>query len=958
MRRHRDFNAALLIAFAPLVYFLPATIGRIVLADADATVFGMPLRILTAEMIREGHLPLWNPYIFCGMPLFASAQAGTLFPLNWGFLIAPPNLAMNITVLLSYAAAGVGAFLYARRSGSNLLGASVTAVVWQFCGVGIGHIAHTNMLHIYAVLPWILWSVDGYLVRPSRLAGALIALIVALGVFAGYPQNLAYSLILASIYVFVHPTPDRQVPWRTRLLAIAFLGIGLLLGGVQIVPILELLQNSMRASVTYDYFASYSLPPVFLLSWFAPYIVGGGDGTLFRAPYTGEPLYPEYAAYVAIAPLILAVVAPFLGRDGRTRFWMWTVLICLLLALGRFLPFEMYRLVYHVPVLHLFRVPARHLMEVDFALAVLAGRAITRLPEVRSSRRLFVTGAATLVVLFLTWSAVTWLRPAIFKMARPGPITLLRAPELFMPLLLAGISAWAVWRFARGRRFAGATLFVVVACDLALWGQFAGWRIGSLRPADHRFATPDFVKDLRREIAQSGPLRILSVDRSLGDAVAQAPATPGIDINLQPDVYMVHRIENAAGYDGFGFKRYSTLAGDMKIWGELPDGRRSLSVSRELDLLNVRYLIAAPPSGAALGPLTANTRLGDFLFAPTDLGLPFLENETRIEFNTPPVGATRVALVTNLAWAADLPDGTVVGRIVLRTDAGRSYSFDIRVGIETSEWAYDRPDLVMRHSRTPIALSGRAEAPGATFESHSYLASFRLPERNIVAGGSIEVAQVADAPKLGLGIQRVSLIDEVENRTFPLRSEWLSRPQDKEMRAVTSRWPERKRGENVVIHENRQALPRTWLAYQAQVLPDERMLDVIRTGKLPDGSEWNPARTVLVADSPRSLSGSNGASEGDTQITRYEPNEVEIAVRTPSPAVLVLADNYYPGWRVSVDGKKAKLLRVDYNLRGVELPPGEHKVRFTYLPRSFMTGAAVSVLTAAALAIWCVRRGP
>ena len=56
---------------------------------------------------------------------------------------------------------------------------------------------------------------------------------------------------------------------------------------------------------------------------------------------------------------------------------------------------------------------------------------------------------------------------------------------------------------------------------------------------------------------------------------------------------MMYGVENAAGYDGFGLARYSRLAGDMKIWGDLTDAKRTLgSESRELDLLNVRYLLA------------------------------------------------------------------------------------------------------------------------------------------------------------------------------------------------------------------------------------------------------------------------------------------------------------------------------------------------------------------------------
>src|SRR5205807_3235875 len=73
------------------------------------------------------------------------------------------------------------------------------------------------------------------------------------------------------------------------------------------------------------------------------------------------------------------------------------------------------------------------------------------------------------------------------------------------------------------------------------------------------------------------------------------PASHSTDWVLwtQPDVCMMHGIQNAAGYDGFGLMRYSRLAGDMKVWGELTDPDATLrGPGRAVDLLNVRYLIS------------------------------------------------------------------------------------------------------------------------------------------------------------------------------------------------------------------------------------------------------------------------------------------------------------------------------------------------------------------------------
>jgi hypothetical protein len=63
------------------------------------------------------------------------------------------------------------------------------------------------------------------------------------------------------------------------------------------------------------------------------------------------------------------------------------VIVGLLLAFGGNAPLSLNRIVYFVPVLNLFRVPARHLMEVHFAVAMLAGRGLTVLVEYRQESK-------------------------------------------------------------------------------------------------------------------------------------------------------------------------------------------------------------------------------------------------------------------------------------------------------------------------------------------------------------------------------------------------------------------------------------------------------------------------------------------------------------------------------------------------------------------------------------------
>src|ERR1043165_4396667 len=99
VRIKSDTLAALVVALAPILYFLPAVTGRVTLAPDDGLLFNVPLRVAAAQITLSGSLPLWNPYIFSGMPLFASAQGGLLFPLNWFYFAFPTIAATNLMVV-------------------------------------------------------------------------------------------------------------------------------------------------------------------------------------------------------------------------------------------------------------------------------------------------------------------------------------------------------------------------------------------------------------------------------------------------------------------------------------------------------------------------------------------------------------------------------------------------------------------------------------------------------------------------------------------------------------------------------------------------------------------------------------------------------------------------------------------------------------------------------------------
>lgn len=149
---------------------------------------------------------------------------------------------------------------------------------------------------------------------------------------------------------------------------------------------------------------------------------------------------------------------------------------------------------------------------------------------------------------------------------------------------------------------------------------------------------------------------------------------------------------------------------------------------------------------------------------------------------------------------------------------------------------------------------------------------------------------------------------------------------------------------DLAIYENERALPRAFVASECRVATDgpSALAALFDPG-------FQPARTVVVEAEDGEAPRCQGAGAGGTAtVVAYGAHEVTIHASAPTGGWLVLSDTYYPGWQATLDGAPTPIYPADYALRAVELPPGDHVVAFSYAPRSFRVGLAISL---AALAV-------
>jgi len=146
------------------------------------------------------------------------------------------------------------------------------------------------------------------------------------------------------------------------------------------------------------------------------------------------------------------------------------------------------------------------------------------------------------------------------------------------------------------------------------------------------------------------------------------------------------------------------------------------------------------------------------------------------------------------------------------------------------------------------------------------------------------------------------------------------------------------------LYRLERTVPRTYVAWSAVAEKNPLI-----TLKRLSSQDFNPLKEVILEE-PLSIPASD-SFESQVKILRYEHQRVTIQAALNSSGILVLADSFYPGWKVYVNGEENRILRTNLFFRGVLVPPGEHLVEFRYQPYWFKAGLGLSIATASFLLV-------
>lgn len=885
--------ALALVAAWPFVFYWRASLGLGIFYFGDIARFFYPTRVLYANALSAGRLPLWAPEMLMGFPLLAEMQTGALYPPHLLlYRLLPIDLAINYDILLHLAWLATGIYLFARTRGLSTAGSTIAAFAFAAGGFGAGRITHMSVLAVAAWLPWSLLVYERW--RQGHRFGYWLLLVVvfALQFVAGHPQFILLNVMTFTVYVggAVLGLLDsrREIGAPTNALArnaildlLPLLTIAFAAGiaAVQLLPTAELAESSARAGgVSEAFFTEFSYNPLYLALLVDPFVLGN--------PYPRVSV--EVVAYLGAMPLLLAGIAVLVRRGRATWFWLGFAAGSFLLALGGLNP--LYRELRFVPVLNFFRVPARFLFPMSFALAMLAGSGFDSLRALAPAQK--PTAAAKIIALIFA-ALLMLVLVLVQTLDVEGWVEAWRflAPIFFAFAFYVLLRAWSgkIGGASLGALAIGATLL-----DLSAFGAVYAQTFNEVAPRADIFSVPRVLTNLNL----AAGARTLTSEWKL-------PPVPEMRESLYPNLNAAFSVQAAGGYGPLVPRRTQDYLDGLS--------------PPMLDLLGVRYYLIPQDL-----PVDAKSEAAD-------LYDPFLANpvENKLEFAA--TEATGLEVDSSLSQSASLPNGYVVANVNVFTGDGRTISTPLRAGMDTAEWAYDRSDVrrTIQHTEPTIATTfpARSAFPIESHPGHTFRADLTISSAPVIVTG-IEVQPLI--PSGLIYIEKLTLTNGASHSNVGVLA-------GKGSHTLIYR------SEDVAVFENPDYAPRAFLTHTGAVVSDQEALRMLQA---PDYSG-----ELLLADGEPMQSDAGEGLDETANISSYQPERVVVEVNARADGYLVLADAWDPGWIALVDGQPTPIHRADLILRAVGVGAGIHHVEFLYRPATLYIGTVISGLSLAVFGI-------
>lgn len=534
-----------------------------------------PWKTLVTEELKNGRIPLWNPYNFSGSPLLANYQSQVLYPLTFLYFLLPQVAAWTIMVIIQPLLGTVFVYLFATEIGFSVPAAILSSVLFNFSGFAGVWMEFSTIWQTILWLPLLLFLVERAV--KNRGLSRKFQLLFLFGLYcmitAGHPQDFINSFIFLLIYAFARMRAAKYwyIPFA-YLFTVPFL-----IAAPQILPTAELFRSSAR--VVHDY--TGIITKMLVQWWQFPLLVvsdffgNPATGTNFTGDFVGKTLSVGMTGFFLTATLLW-----HREKSWFKNFFFCTALVILLLTVRTPVSALLYR--YPWPILST-GTPTRILVIFLFAVSMLAGIGFDGIRASRKNPRIFLVSLWGLLIIL--WAFVI-VHPSIAGLDYTAQSVSIMKRAMFLATGIGG--GVTVIYLVAGLNKRLIYLLIPLAAAELLWGFL------KFNP----FVPVSFVYPENKVI--TGLRKISGIDRFWGYGTAEVEANFATQVHLfSPDgtdplnLAWYNRFIQSSRNGNLAATFNRTTRSDALLapgYGktDLPDNTFRLRV---MDMLGVKYIL-------------------------------------------------------------------------------------------------------------------------------------------------------------------------------------------------------------------------------------------------------------------------------------------------------------------------------------------------------------------------------
>ena len=901
-RRPEWETPALLFAVTLFFYWKVLFTDR-VMFPWDAADFFYPYFAFVHDSLRHFRLPLWDPYVMSGFPIIGDPEAQIFYPINWLFVVLNPFSPLSYKMvecqlILHFFLAGLFMYYLARSFVPDTVPALLGAVLFMLSGAMVAHTQHLASINAMAWYPLVFLLARRGLLESNYFYTASAGMLFGIQVLAGHWQHSVYLGLFLFLFYFYEacfgPLRANLWPrWIYQLLAIGAIGAALAL--VQIIPTFELGRLSVRSYLTY-WDVTQGNEPLYLWTLFLPNFFGGLNGFPLWYPYDFSFNY----VFLTVPGCLLALLGLVQTVRQRNFFWLASTLLFIELSLGR--NGHLAGVLYHIPLLNLFRNTATFFDLANFVLCLMAGLGAHWLFSAPHSQRLRKLLPISLTILLLLSTALGLLLRlgerihGWYHMLAVLAVVSLVLTAMLKDKLSRSTTQWALLG-----------LMVFQLCHYSMNQKF-NWSIENPR----RYLSWEYAAN-RKET-----LHFLRSDPSNDFRVAAIAEYP-----WSGNGWNVWRIPGIFGWNPLTLERYDRYIRTFTHTSEftLPYGGADHNLdSPLLDLLGTKYLV---------------------------MGDPDLEKKLRL----PQSGKFRHVFQNATSWSTYRSD-QYLSRGWFYPRAYVVPNEEIALAVMNSHWFEAR--------RTLVIEKGDLSGEGSKLAEDLSAIAIR-PDGVAAASNGIALADpyCADHRRMfGDWVHKGNWFRyDVTGPERPGRYLLLMQYTAAESPAPLLRTNVQNQGEAQSHGPVRLPMTYEWGCYKSrtaelgefEIRPGQNQITLHfeADSGIHIYSLWLVRLPASPPSKPETFSFDDFSASA---------NQISFNVQVDRDGFLLLNEIYYPGWEAKMDGKPVEILRADSIFRALYVPAGTHHIEMLFRPRYFAWGAAISLLTLLAFGAYSAAR--